>query len=385
MASNRLALVVGAGIGGLAAGVALQRADWHVRVFERAASPRELGFALLLAPNAVSALRAIGVADRVVAAGVVPDSGEIYGTNARFLRAFDTTALRRVLPDPMAVVLRPALHGVLMDALGADALVLGRAATGFTVRDGRPSVVLETGDTVEGDVLIGADGVGSAIRRALHPDEPPPRSSGLWAIRGVAHDVERWLDGFSGATYFLRGIEAGLARATRDAVYWYMSVPPRLLRDGRDPAALAAALVVQFDERYRRLVFATRPADMRLDELFDRPPLAEWGRGPVTLLGDAAHPMLPHAGQGAAQALEDAATLGDALADAGDIPSALRRYEATRQPRTRAITALSRRNARFGSIDNALACRLRDLVLRFIPDALFVKQYVAVGQRPPLR
>jgi 2-polyprenyl-6-methoxyphenol hydroxylase-like FAD-dependent oxidoreductase len=383
--STRSTLIVGAGIGGLAAGVALQRAGWRVRVFERAASPRELGFGLLLAPNAVSALRAIGVADRVLAVGVVPASGQIYGTKARFLRSFDTTALRRVLPDPMAVVLRPALHGVLTDAIGPDALATGREVTGFTVVDGRPAVAFETGDAIDGDVLIGADGVGSAIRRALHPGEPPPRSSGLWAIRGVAHDVERWLDGFSGATYFLRGIEAGLARASRDAVYWYMSVPPRRVRDEREPAVLAAALAVQFDDRFRRFVAATRVEDMRLDELFDRPPLAEWGRGPVTLLGDAAHPMLPHAGQGAAQALEDAATLADALAAADDIPSALRRYEATRSPRTRAITALARRNARFGSIDNALACRVRDLLLRFIPDALLVKQYVAVGQRPPLR
>jgi 2-polyprenyl-6-methoxyphenol hydroxylase-like FAD-dependent oxidoreductase len=90
--STRSALIVGAGIGGLAAGVTLQRAGWRIRVFEQAASPRELGFGLLLAPNAVSALRAIGVADRVLAVGVVPDSGEIHGTKARFLRSFDTPA-----------------------------------------------------------------------------------------------------------------------------------------------------------------------------------------------------------------------------------------------------------------------------------------------------
>jgi 2-polyprenyl-6-methoxyphenol hydroxylase-like FAD-dependent oxidoreductase len=140
-----------------------------------------------------------------------------------------------------------------------------------------------------------------------------------WAVRGVAHGVERHVPGLAGAQYFGRGTEGGIARAGREAVYWYVSIPARQIGDSRDAERIAQRTVAQFDQRFRAIVSATNPRDMRLDELLDREPLPRWGRGPVTLPGDAAHPMLPHAGQGAAQALEDAVALGRALDGVVDV------------------------------------------------------------------
>jgi 2-polyprenyl-6-methoxyphenol hydroxylase-like FAD-dependent oxidoreductase len=132
-------------------------------------------------------------------------------------------------------------------------------------------------------------------------------------------------------------------------------------------------------------VRATPSEDLRLDELFERAPIAPWGRGRVTLLGDAAHPMLPHAGQGAAQAVEDAVALGSVLCDLHEpsgIERALRRYESLRMPRTQAIVTLARRNARMGSIDNAVGCWVRDQIIRLIPQAVILKSLVALGKPP---
>jgi 2-polyprenyl-6-methoxyphenol hydroxylase-like FAD-dependent oxidoreductase len=215
---SRVALVVGAGIGGLAAGVALQQAGWRVRIFERAANLRELGFALLLAPNAVVSLERLGLAERVIAEGSEMTAGEIHGAAGRLLRRFDMARIRHLLPQPALVVLRPALHGALLDAFGPENLSLDSEVRGFSVPGRKPVVMLANGQRVEGDVLVGADGVGSVIRRVLNPDEPPPRPSGLWAIRGVAHDVEPHIAGLAGAQYFGRGTEAGLARAGRNVV-----------------------------------------------------------------------------------------------------------------------------------------------------------------------
>jgi 2-polyprenyl-6-methoxyphenol hydroxylase-like FAD-dependent oxidoreductase len=376
------ALIVGAGIGGLAAALALRRAGWPVRVLERAESPRELGFALLLAPNAVHALRQIGVADAVLAGGHQVAAGEMRRLNGDLLRRFDVSRVRDLVHEPVAMVLRPVLHGALLDALGADSLMLGSRVSGYsTAASGAVRALLADGRSVSGRVLIGADGVGSAIRRQLHPHEPPPRSSGLFGLRGVAHGVAHHLGDADGGQYVGPGIEAGFGRAGGTTVYWYMSLPRRVVADAsRDPARVIERAAAEFDDRFRRIVLATRRDDMRLDELFDRDPVAAWGQGPVTLLGDAAHPMLPHAGQGAAQALEDAVALGRALTGAADPVSALREYERRRARRSAAIVRMARRLARFTAVENPILCRLRDVLIRSMPERMLLQGMVSLGR-----
>jgi 2-polyprenyl-6-methoxyphenol hydroxylase-like FAD-dependent oxidoreductase len=350
------ALIVGAGIGGLAAAVALRRAGWDVRVFERAASPRELGFALLLAPNAMHALGELGLGDAVRRSGFVATSGEMRRPDGTVLRRFDIASVRMLLDEDTVCILRPVLHGALLDAVGLSSIDLESAASGFVTHPDGVYLKLADGRSAEGQILVGADGVASAMRTQLHPAERPPRPSGLLAIRGVARDVVAYLGGASGAQYFGHGLEAGLARAGEREVYWYLSIKAAHFDEPRDPMAVAEHCAAQFHEPFRAIVRATPREDLRLDELFERDPISPWGHGAVTLLGDAAHPMLPHAGQGAAQALEDAVVLGSSLRGVDEqsaIEAALRRYERVRIPRTRAVVALAKRNARMGSIDNA--------------------------------
>jgi 2-polyprenyl-6-methoxyphenol hydroxylase-like FAD-dependent oxidoreductase len=175
--------------------------------------------------------------------------------------------------------------------------------------------------------------------------------------------------------------------ASAEAVYWYLSVPGDLVGDERRPLAIARRCAAEFDDRLRAIIAETKPEDSRLDELLDRDPIESWGRGPVTLLGDAAHPMLPHAGQGAAQALEDAVAIARVLGPPNSGPhtgveTALRRYEAIRSTRTRAIVLVARRNARLGSVRGAVGCWLRDQAIRLVPESQLLKAYVAFGMPP---
>jgi 2-polyprenyl-6-methoxyphenol hydroxylase-like FAD-dependent oxidoreductase len=379
------ALIVGAGIGGLAAAIALRRAGWDVRVFERASSPRELGFALLLAPNAMHALRELGLGDAIRHGGFVATSGQMRRPDGTVLRRFDIASVRPLLDEDTVCILRPVLHGALLDAVGLPSVDLESQAVGFVTSSEGVHVKLADGRIAEGQILVGADGVASVIRMQLHASERPPRASGLLAIRGVARDVVPHLGGASGAQYFGRGFEAGVARAGEREVYWYLSIRAAHFPGSRDAMAAAEHCAAQFHEPFRAIVRGTPREDLRLDELFERDPISPWGRGPVTLLGDAAHPMLPHAGQGAAQALEDAVVLGSSLRgvrDQSSIEAALRRYERVRIPRTRAVVALARRNARMGSIDNAVGCWVRDQIIRFIPQAVILKSLVALGKPP---
>jgi len=375
---TRTALIVGAGIGGLSAAIALRQAGWRVRVFERAASPRELGFGLGLAPNAIQALRALGVADTVLARGFAPRRGE--------LRRMDGTVLKRAelppqaLGGPLFMALRPALHGALLEALGPDALTPGCEAAGFTTDGPRVTLRMADGGLVEGDLLVGADGAGSVIRRQLHPDEPPPRSSGIVAVRGAVHGALGHLGNLSGVYYLGPGVESAIIRASDTGIYWFLSLARELVPDGmHQPAGVVAHMAPRFDATFNAITSATE--DLRLDELVDRDPLAVWGHGVVTLLGDAAHPLLPHTGQGAAQAMVDAVTLGARLRDAGPVAPALRAYERARQPRTAALLAQGRRTARLMRMTNRVACGLRELTIRMMPVGTAGKLYVRINRR----
>jgi 2-polyprenyl-6-methoxyphenol hydroxylase-like FAD-dependent oxidoreductase len=378
---RRAALIVGAGIGGLSAGLALRQAGWNIRIIERAASPRELGYGLALAPNAIEALRAIGVADAVMRRAFVPRRGE--------LRRMDGTLLKRAAlpPDalggPLVMALRPALHGALLDAVGPDAITLATAATGFTVHKGRVTLTVRGDareDEMEGDVLVGADGVASVIRQALHPAEPAPRASGIVSVRGVVHGALPHLGDCDAVYYIDRGVESVMIRASDTGIYWFAALASSLLPDGeRDPARIVARMSSKFDDAWRAVTSAT--TDLRCDDLVDRDPLSSWGTGPVTLLGDAAHPMLPHTGQGAAQAIVDAVALGRTLRSDVPIEPALRRYEQERIPKTSALVTQGRRTARIMGTTNALACHVRELAIRLAPIQQFVKFYVRINGR----
>lgn len=380
-----LALIAGAGIGGLAAALALRQAGYAVRVFERARTARELGFALLLAPNAMWALRELGVADEVRAGGWVLHAGEMRRPDGKVLRRLDSSRVSAVLGEDSVCVLRQVLHGVLLRRLGEDALLLGARVTGFRREADEVELELDGAPSVRGVLLVGADGAGSLVRAQLRPSAPA-RRAGLVGVRGVARDARAALERLGelgGLQYFGRGIEAGVARASASDVYWYVSLPAaQAPAHDADARSLLDGCLPDFHEPFRALVASTPDSDLRVDDLRDREPLTEWGEGPVTLLGDAAHPMLPHAGQGAAQALEDAAVLGRSLRGAPSIVEGLRFYERARIPRTRGVVELARRNARVSALSSPLARWLRDAAIRWMPERVILESLIDLGKPP---
>lgn len=376
---KRTALIVGAGIGGLSAAIALRQADWNVRLFERAAAARELGFGLAVAPNAIAALRRLGVADIVLARGFAPTRGELRRMDGTVLMRLELPAADAVLGGPMVVALRPALHGALLEATGLDAIAFGSEVTGFTTDGHRVAVRTASGHAAEGDLLIGADGAGSVIRRGLHPSEPPPRPCGIIAVRG-ASSAAHHLGNLSGVMYLGPGLESVLVRASDTGIYWFLSLARELVpSDTRDPAAILAHMSPRLDATFRAVTSNTE--ELRCDELVDRDPLPRWGDGVVTLLGDAAHPLLPHTGQGAAQAIVDAVALGQALGNGANVADALQTYERERRPTTAALVAQGRRTARVMRTTNPIACRLREVAIRLAPVELLVKLYARLNRR----
>jgi 2-polyprenyl-6-methoxyphenol hydroxylase-like FAD-dependent oxidoreductase len=377
-----IALIVGAGIGGLAAGIALRRAGWDVRIFERTETPREIGFGLGLASNAIAALRDLGVADAVVAQGMTPAAGEIRRLDGRVIRRLVTRRADQPRGDTPSVILRPVLHGALLDALDPGVVETNRAAVRFSADGTRVRLELADGTNAVGDILVGADGVASTLRAQLHPAEPPARPSGYFAVRGVSPAVAL-LEGMQALWYFGRGVESGVIQASSNAIYWFLSVLADDVRSGPlDVDSVMRRCTSGFDKQFHAITGATPPADMRLDELLVREPLAQWGAGPVTLLGDAAHPMLPFTGQGAAQALEDAVGLGRVMRAGGDPAAALRRYEGVRSRRTHRIVRMGPRIARITTTKNPVVAFLRNTAIRLMPEFALVKAFTQAEADP---
>jgi 2-polyprenyl-6-methoxyphenol hydroxylase-like FAD-dependent oxidoreductase len=195
------------------------------------------------------------------------------------------------------------------------------------------------------------------------------------------------------AIYYLgRGVESAFIRASATDIYWFLAVaeelvPKALIRlkpdttsDASDAAALVAHMAPQFDDTFRAITAAT--SELRYDGvLVDRDPLPTWGAGRVTLIGDAAHPMLPHTGQGAAQAIVDAVTLGKMLIGDTDVERTLRAFEAERQPTTAALVRQGRRTARFMRIRNPIVCYAREIAMRALPVKPIMRLYIRVNRR----
>ncbi|MFI9150196.1 FAD-dependent monooxygenase [Streptomyces sp. NPDC053367] len=364
---KRYATVVGGGIGGLAAAVALQRRGWRVEVLERAERFTEIGAGISLWPNALAALDALGLAGAVRDLGAVETAGGVRDLRGRWLSRTDNAELARRFGHPLVVLHRADLLRVLAEALPADSLRPGSEV--LAVRDdGHGPVVEHRGGESRPDLVVGADGLHSAVRGALWPEAAGPRYAGYPAWRMVTEPLDE--PPAEGAATWGNGERFGYTVLPGRRMYCFAtaSLPPASALGS--PAAEYAELLRRFGDWPDPVpaLLAAVPADAVLrHDLYDLPPLRTFVRGRVALLGDAAHAMTPNLGQGACQALEDAVTLAHCLDETGDPAAALRSYDALRRPRTQAVV---RRSARLGAVGQLAwppAVLLRDTAARLTP------------------
>jgi len=359
------AVVVGAGIGGLAAAIALEQAGVEPVVLERAPELHEVGFGLVVSANAVAALRQLGLRDGVAARGTSVRRAEIRNPRGDLLTRIDYVGQGWETYG----ILRAELQQAMLEKVPAERLRLGMTCIGAT-EDGR--ALLEGADPLVADIVVGADGIRSMVRRSLFGDEPL-RYGGHRAWRAGTGFDERVRDRF--VEVWGVGGGFGFGPAGPDRVYWYCfeAVPEGAPAPERPRDEFLRRYGGWFDP-IPALIESTEPDAIESTFTYDRPPLGRWGRGRVTLLGDAAHPMKPNIGQGAAQALEDAAALGSCLAGTDDPEGALRAYECRRVRRASTVVRASRQAGRVAEIRSPLGARVRDAVMKALPDRLAVAQ-----------
>jgi salicylate hydroxylase len=345
-------LVVGAGIGGVAAALALARAGQRVQVLEQAPHLGEVGAGLSITPNAGKALIALGLGSQLKAIGSRPPEGAMrhYATGEILVRlAQDHTD--KTYGVPLYHMHRADLHAALLDSLLAmhPGAVLTDACVASIEQDARgAAAVLADGRRLTADWLVGADGIHSTVRAALFGRDAA-KFTGFVAWRGLVPAATVSAALFDPPLCMVMGPRRLLMRypLRNRSVINYVAIAHRSawMEEGWSVRAELAEVQQEFHdfEPVSQELLALTPRD-RLFKwgLFDRDPLPTWTRGRVTLLGDAAHAMPPFTGQGAVMALEDAVLLGRCAALATDPHEAMARYETARYGRVVAAQAMSR-------------------------------------------
>lgn len=350
------AIIVGGGIGGLTAALAFHAFGWTVDLLERATELGEIGAGVQISPNGMKVFRALGIEDQIAENAFLPEALEMrFGRSGK--QIFQIEARRAIVERwgaPYLHLHRADLVATLSSLLRQrqpNAVQLGATCTGYENTENGVIAQLENGETVSGDVLVGADGIHSKIRaqmlgqdapdftgniawRAVVPmdrlgDLAPPPTACVW-VGAKRHAVTYRLRNGTLANFV--GIveddrwtsESWTEQGTKDAV----------LADFAGWHPVITNLIESADAHYRWA-------------LFDRKPLSNWADGRAVLLGDACHPTLPFQAQGAVMAIEDAFLLAKLCADTPqDLPTALSTYFETRQPRTSQVQAASRSNAK---------------------------------------
>ena len=355
--ARRQAAVIGAGIGGLGTGIALSRAGWEVTVYEAASELRPLGAGISIWPNGVRSLRSLGLGALVDAAA--RPSAAVRRADGSILAGFESKTIEARFGEPLVCLHRADLHQALVDGLGAGKLRLGARLSGLE----GSQLDFADGSVERAGLVVGADGINSVVRSTLAGDGEP-RDSGLVAFRGVAR-----FDGEVGeGEWWGRRGSAGMLRLGGGRAYWFVC-----FRGEADPDALGDHLS-DFGPGLAAVVERTAAEDVLLHRLVDRKPLRSWSAGTATLLGDAAHPMLPFLGQGACSALDDAVALGRAVGANESVPLALAQYERERLKPTRALVTGSRRMSRLIFLRPGVARRFRNAIVPRVPEPLRLRQ-----------
>ncbi|RIY41265.1 FAD-dependent monooxygenase [Neopusillimonas maritima] len=362
--------IIGGGIGGVATAVALSQRGIDYHLFERAAEFGEVGAGIQMTPNAVKVIKAFGAWDALNKIGFLPEAlvGRNWDTAEETFRMPLKSDCPRLYGAEFFHVHRADLHHLLADMVDRNKVTFSIRCTGVSQTGDKAVAHFDDGSTFEADLIIGADGVRSVVRHALFGDDDP-KFTGHMCYRAVvpfdsppnfvAPEASFWLGPNSHiVTYYVNSGKAVNIVAVHETEKWVeeswnaRSTKEELLADFQGWHTNIQQLFDRVDDVYRW-------------GLFDRDPMETWSKDRITLLGDAAHPMLPFLSQGAAMAIEDAYVLAKALAALPDqIPNALQQYEKERLPRTARVQLEARERGKTYHLSSKEAQAKRDAEYR---------------------
>lgn len=366
-------LIVGGGIGGLTAAHALGNAGFEVRVFEKMPASEATGAGIWIPPNGMKVLAKLDLAEAAIARGVELDEVALIAGKGQVLGQQDMAAVKADHGFKILSIARAKLHQTMLENLSE--VHFDQCLETIEEKPGCVVLRFESGLEVDGDLVIGADGLNSKTRELVF-GSMPLRYSGQTCWRGMANiEGLDFLDR-QGREIWVDALRFGFSRVDETQAYWFAAkkaprnqkIPAEKLRDHLLETFAA------FPEMVGQLIKAT-PNDRFLHhDLLDLKPFRPWATARVALLGDAAHPMTPNLGQGGAQAMVDAYVLAKILGQSGALENKLQQYEARRY---RITAPMVRQSDMFGKLAvwrNPLAVWFRNVCMKAMPQSLLQKQ-----------
>ena len=333
--------IIGGGIGGLATANALLKKGFNVQVYERAKALRPIGAGLSLTPNGLNSLNAIQpeIVEALKQAGSQANTLTLKRNTGEVISSKQMTVLQQY-GQPMLNIQWSHLQAILSSLLPPDMIHLNHQCISFEQQKSGVEAYFENGKIVESDLLIGADGINSIVRQKLIGDGSPIYA-GRMSWRGVIQYSHEFLSA-NASTLIMAADGKNFLLIDLGEGYIFWSAGALLADDAicqtaTDSKARVLGIFAGWTEPVEAILNATPEEDIIERPICDRTPLTSWSQGRVTLLGDAAHPVVPSLGQGANTAFEDAYELAECLGVEPSIAEALNAYERRRIPRTEAI------------------------------------------------
>lgn len=361
--------IIGAGIGGLTTAIALKKKGHQVELYDAAAALRPIGAGIIMASNAMQIARRLGFADEIAQAGNVLDHFGVADHEGRFLQMMDIQSIRAKFGEPSVAIHRGQLQQVLLQQLPNTPIhVNKRLQSVQQLSGGKVLAFFEDGSQAESDVLIGADGLRSATRKALF-GEKPLRYSSHTCWRGI---IEHQFEAPHQAKELWAktgGKRVAMIQVAPNRVYFYYTEKqkPGFKVPSADQLGYLQAQFSEFPPMYAEVITKAKSSEIFHDDLYDLKPLSKWHQDRVMLLGDAAHATTPNMGQGGCQAIEDAWYLAEYLGRYGNLAEAFAAYEQFRRPKVNFVVNTSFMLGKISNLGGALGHRLRNWALSATP------------------
>ncbi|GAA4433954.1 FAD-dependent monooxygenase [Pontibacter saemangeumensis] len=368
-------IIIGGGIGGLCAAIALQQNGISATVYEAAPELRAVGAGVGLAANAMQGLARLGVAEEVVARGKQLEALVMYDGKGRVIRNLDTRPLSRKYGISNFVIHRADLHEVLQNHLQPGTLVLGKRCDHIYQQAHQAKAKFTDGTQASADLLLASDGINSVVRQQLLP-QSKPRYAGYTCWRAVIQNPGVDLNSMVSAETWAPQGRVGIAPLPHGSIYWYacINAPENDTHMRQMTPEQLSRHFAGVHPPVAQVLAAAKPGQLLWNDIADLKPLRQFVYNRVVLLGDAAHATTPNMGQGACQAIEDAVVLGQCLRQEPVLEIALKQYEQRRLARTAKVIRLSRLLGQVAQWQQPFLGSFRNSLFRMMPQGITQRQ-----------